>query len=337
MNKVISIGILFFLLISCSTLKKIDSELSPIVQRAKETSLYTARIDWRTINDTYIKLTEGKNSIEEKSNGYQFLVNSLKDKHASIRDASDYSIIVSYTGKTENTDKRDFDSNFINNTINNVDSKFSYRNKDGVGILKIVGVGPGDVKKQSDEIRNGLLKLKEQGIDKWIVDLRYNGGGNIEPMISGLAPLIGEGIIGGSVNLDNEPLVEFTIKESKFYNYGRLVCDMDNEPEINQEEKVAVLLSRYTISSGEMLGIAFKGRSNTIFLGEKSGGLTTGNGFDLIEDDKVYLVISQGVFNDRNGTAYIDGVNVDKEIEFDITATIENDKIIMEAIEWLKG
>ena len=336
MNKNISVGVLLVLLISCSTLKKIDSGLSPIVQRAKETSLYSHQIEWDKINRKYLSLTEGKNSIEERKSGYQFLINSLRDKHACIRDASDYSIIVSYTGAVENPDKRDFDSDFINNTINNVDSKFSYVTKAGVGILRIVGIGLGDVKKHSDEIRNGLVKLKEQGINRWIVDLRYNGGGNIEPMISGLAPLIGEGKIGGSVNLENEPLIEFTIEDSKFYNYGRLVCDMGNKPEISQDEKVVVLLSRYTVSSGEMLGIAFKGRPNTFFIGERSGGLTTGNGFDLIEEDKVYLVISQGIFIDRNGTTYKEGVNVDEEIEFDITATLENDKQIMRAIEWLK-
>ena len=72
---------------------------------------------------------------------------------------------------------------------------------------------------------------------------QINGGGNMEPMISGLAPLIGEGFIGGAINNRNE-IRDFKIENGQFFNYGRLSCEMDRNPQIDAKEKVAVLLSR---------------------------------------------------------------------------------------------
>ncbi len=320
---------------SCSLSQQETKELSPIVQKAKETSLYTDAIDWTKVNAEYLRLTKGKNTVADKMDGYQFLLNSLGDPHASLRSVEDYSILVSYDGEIKSKDKRKRDGEFMKTVINSPNATFSAQDIDEeIGILKIIGIGPGDVKKQADEIRKGLLDLKEKGISKWIVDLRYNGGGNIDPMISGIAPLIGEGYIGGSAYLDKEMAREYRIENAQFYNYGRLACEMSNEPKINPDEKVVVLLSKYTISSGEMLAVAFKGRPNTRFIGEYSGGLTTGTGFDLIEDE-VYLVIAQDIFCDRNKNVYNEHVDVDESIAFDHTATLELDKQIQRAIEWL--
>jgi C-terminal processing protease CtpA/Prc len=219
--------------------------------------------------------------------------------------------------------------------VNDVSARFSFKlleNK--IGYLKVVGIGQGNVKEQADFIRKGLVDLKEKGADKWILDLRFNGGGNMEPMISGLAPLIGEGHIGGAINNRNEVTRQYKIENGQFNNNGRIVCEMDDSPKIEATEKVAVLLSRYTISSGEMVAVAFKGRNNTRFIGEESAGYTTGNGFDQINEE-LALVISQDVFADRNNIRYDKSVGVDEKVEFQHSSDLKNDKQIAKAIEWL--
>lgn len=137
---------------------------------------------------------------------------------------------------------------------------------DNIGYLRVVGIGPGDVKSQSDIIRQGLLDLNKKGIHQWIVDLRFNGGGNIEPMISGLAPLIGNGFVSGAINQRGE------VKE---------------------------------------------------------------NGYDIISEDMA-LIISQGVFIDRNKVRYDHKVPVDDFIEFQHIVDLKNDNQVTRAIEWLK-
>ncbi len=227
--------------------------------KVKETSLYSDQVNWREVNSEFIKLVKGKENTDGLKKGLQYLINSLGDKHGSFRSAKDHSIIVSYNGEIKGINNRN--SEFVNTVINDISAKFSYKIlEDGIGYLKIVGIGPGDVKEQADFIREGLKDLKAKGVDKWIVDLRFNGGGNMEPMISGLAPLIGEGFVAGAINKDNE-IRDFTIENGQFFNYGRLVCKMDSLPEIKTNEKVAVLLSRYTIVR-RISSFAFKGRKN---------------------------------------------------------------------------
>ncbi len=316
---------------SCKGQKK-EITYHPIVLKAKETSLYSDQVNWKKVNAKFIELIKEEENAEGFKKGLQYLINSLGDKHGQFRSAKDNSLIVSYNGKIEGTDNRD--SEFINTVINDISAKFSYKLlNDGIGYLRIVGIGPGDVKEQSDFIRQGLIDLKSKGVDKWIVDLRFNGGGNMEPMISGLAPLIGEGFIAGSINKDNE-IRKYTIENGQFSNYGRLVCQMDNLPKVKSSEKIAVLLSRYTISSGELVAVAFKGRENTVFIGEATAGYTTGNGYDKINDDLV-LIISQDVFIDRNKNKYDGKVGVDEKIELQHNVSFENDNQINRAKEWL--
>ncbi|MFT6809252.1 MAG: carboxyl-terminal processing protease [Saprospiraceae bacterium] len=82
-----------------------------------------------------------------------------------------------------------------------------------------------------------------------------------------------------------------------------------------------------------MTAIAFKGRENTIFIGEAPAGYTTGNEWDQISED-ILLNISQSVFVDRNKNIYKAKVGVDIEIEFLTGLELEEDPNISKAIDW---
>lgn len=334
MKNIIKISVLFLMLNSCQGQNK-QIAFHPIVLKAKETSLYSKQVNWEEVNKKFIELTRDKETITELKAGLQYLINSLGDKHGVFRSTKDYSIIVSYTGKRKRTDGYiEWNSEFHNTVINDISAVFEYQLLDkNVGYLKVVSIGAGNVKQQADFIRSGLKDLKAQGVDKWIIDFRFNGGGNMEPMISGLAPLIGEGFIGGAMNAADE-IRPFEIRNGEFFNYNRLSCKMDANPKIETSEKVVVLVSRYTASSGEMTAITFKGRENTRFIGEPSAGYTTGNGYDVVTDD-LALVISKDIFIDRNKVIYVNRVGVDESIPFQHTITIKGDNQITRAIEWL--
>ncbi len=303
--------------------------MHPIVLKAKETSLYTERVNWQEVNSEFVSLIKDTTDLKQ---GLQYLINSLGDKHGMVRLAKDYSPVVWFTGGIEEQDNRDPD--FINTVINDVSVQFSYRwFGNEIGYLKLVAIGAGDVKDQADLIRAGLLELKGKGVNKWILDLRFNGGGNIEPMMAGLAPLVGSGFVGGAINNRGE-IREYKIENGQFFNYGRLVCEMDSLPEFSQIDKVVVLISRYTISSGEMVAVSFKGRKNTRFIGEETAGYTTGNGYDAITNE-LMLVVSQDVFMDRNKAVYENRVGVDEKIEFEHGVDLNSDSQVKRATEWL--
>ncbi|MFK8055208.1 MAG: S41 family peptidase [Saprospiraceae bacterium] len=331
MKSSLYIPLLFLLFTTCKS-QPANTTYAPIITKAQKVSLYSDAIDWEAVNTKYVELTEGKTSTEDLKPGLQYLINALEDKHATIRSAFDQSIIVSYSGELSGEDNRK--ANFINNVMNDVSAKFSYQLLgDSVGYLNIVGIGPGDVKAQADFIRHGLVELKAKGVDRWIVDLRFNGGGNIEPMLSGLAPLVGEGFIGGAINRTGD-IREYTIENDQFTNWGRLTCEMEEMPSVSADEKVVVLLSRYTISSGELVAVAFKSRDNTLFIGEETAGYTTGNGYEPVGEELV-LVISQDVFIDRNKNRYDGKVGVDEKSEFRHGVKMMDDNQVARAVEWL--
>lgn len=305
-----------------------------ILKRAMETSYYSNQVNWEAVSKEYLALAEGKETVEELKPALQYLINSLGDKHGGFRSASNYSLVVYYTGPVEGVDNRD--ANFVHTVINDVTAAFSYELlPDNTGYLKVVGIGPDKtIEEHAQIIRNGVKDLKSQGADKWILDLRYNGGGNMNPMIAGLAPLIGEGFIGGSVDANGDLLRSYEIKDGDFYDTENLVAPIGPEPRINPSEKVAVLLSRYTISSGELVAVAFKERPNTLFIGESTAGYTTANGWDPVSDELI-MVISQAVYVDRTNNRYDDRVGVDVEIEFVPTENKREDLQVLKALDWL--
>ena len=98
--------------------------------------------------------------------------------------------------------------------------------------------------------------------------------------------------------------------------------------------KVAVLLSRYTASSGELVAVAFKHRPFTRFIGEATAGFVTGNGYTPIHDE-IIMMISETYFVDRMNIAYQKKVDVDEEMEFDHSVNDLNDPQIKRALEWI--
>lgn len=95
------------------------------------------------------------------------------------------------------------------------------------------------------------------------------------------------------------------------------------------------LTSCWTVSSGEVVATCFKGRPNTKFFGEATGGFTTNNNWEII-NDQLILNISTGIYCDRNGIIYDKNIPVDVEIPFEVVKETEKDKSVIEAIKWLK-
>src|SRR2546423_13644564 len=48
----------------------------------------------------------------------------------------------------------------------------------------------------ADSLQKLIAGFDQQGIRKWIIDLRNNTGGNCWPMLTGLGPLLGNGVYG---------------------------------------------------------------------------------------------------------------------------------------------
>lgn len=323
----------------CSGQNEIRAVLDAVFTRTKQTSLYTSIVNWDSLQKEVYREAVHATTIRELKPAFEALLNGLNDKHGRILHAGDYSTIAAFTAfdKLNHPDKRIRDPATWK-IVNDTALQFEYKMLAGkTGYLRIVAIPPNaDIHKEAQRIRTAVKRLANLKAKKWIIDLRYNGGGNMHPMVSGIAPIIGDGKTGCLKNLEGEKLFDWEIKSGNFIYAGYQAIDLPNEPQFNYTPKVAVLTSRWTVSSGEVVATCFKGRPNTKFFGEMTGSFTTNNNWEII-NDLVILNISTGIFCDRNGISYEYNIPVDAEIPFDPANRVENDKCITEALKWLRA
>ena len=148
----------------------------------------------------------------------------------------------------------------------------------------------------------------------WIVDLQTNTGGNMWPMLAGLGPILGEGTLGGFLDVDNV-VVPWSYQDGVAME-GRHPRARTKGPAyrfIPESSPIAVLISRATASSGEAVAVAFQGRPQTRFFGEHTRGATTSNAQFPLRDGAI-LNLSVSWFVDRANRPYRTGVTPDETI-----------------------
>ncbi len=318
---------------------KMIAVLDTVLSRSKELSMYSSTVNWDSLQQQVYRKAENAKKVTDLKPAFEYLINQLRDHHGRVLSAADYSNLSWFTDYQQHRhpDKREMDMETWK-IVNNADARFTYTLlEDNIGYLNIVGIGPAvDIQEESKRIRAAVNELAEKKVDKWIIDLRYNGGGNMHPMMAGIAPLVGDGIVGSLVNLQKEKQFDWEIRNSNFIYFGYQAVDLPNNIVFTKPPRIAVLTSRWTVSSGEIVATALKGRPGTRFFGEATGGATTNTCFERIADE-VILCISTGIFCDRNGLAYEVNIPVDVEIPFKLVNDLKKDDAVKAAGKWLRG
>jgi hypothetical protein len=213
--------LLFNLTCFCQT--NIKAILDSVLLKTKETSMYITTVNWDSLQKQIYLKAENAKTIEDLKPAFELLLNQLRDHHGRILSAKNYSNIAYFTDyKNHRHPEKRVKELEIYKVINDTALKFEYKIlKNNVGYLKIVGIAANvDIEKESIKIRNAVISLSKQKIDKWIIDLRYNSGGNMHPMMAGIAPLVGNGIVGSLTNLEKKKLFDWEIKDANFIYDG---------------------------------------------------------------------------------------------------------------------
>ena len=151
----------------------------------------------------------------------------------------------------------------------------------------------------ADSIQSIIRTFDQKGIDKWIVDLRNNTGGNCWPMLAGVGPLLGNGIHGYFVS--SKSTIPISYKDGIVRQGSQARCIVSNPHSILSPKKaIVVLTGPYTSSAGEILALSFKGLTNAYLYGEPTSGLTTANATYPLSDGSM-LVLTVCKEADRTG------------------------------------
>ena len=170
----------------------------------------------------------------------------------------------------------------------------------------------------ADSLQHLIAEYDQKGINKWIIDLRRNTGGNCWPMLAGLGPLLGNGIYGYFVSEAEKIPFSYSNGVIMQGKYGR--CTVTSPYSCTpSSETIIVLTGANTSSAGEIVALAFKGKDNVHLYGEPTAGLTTANATYKLSDGSL-LVLTVCKEADRNGTIYEGKIQPDKFVKADRSA-----------------
>ncbi len=305
--------------------------LDKIIEHAENNSLYRKNVNWPSLKKEMYSLSKDADSVSQLKPALDLMLKKLNDTHGRFFHNNQY--LSYYSG-----DKKEHRKNMNSEVYNEIQSIQVYEFKtlvldDSIGYVRIVGLPMGDNQKMSNDIQNAVCKLVENGAKKWVIDLRFNGGGNMFPMVEGIASIIGDGIVGGTKGVTDDESSIWQIKNGDFF-YDEQNVAIENKCPISEVQKIAVLTSVYTASSGEALAVILKNRPKTRFFGNKTMGMVTATDYTPI-DSLTAMMISVSYYKDRKSNVYNEFVDVDEIIEFEPKVEIGEDKGINRAIEWL--
>jgi C-terminal processing protease CtpA/Prc len=273
-----------------------------MVSTIKKNSIYSDSLDWIKIKKDLTELSRGL-----KNDSY-LLVNYMKSQLRAIGDNH------SFFANDKQLKKLQECADCTKPYAKLIDSNTAY--------LSVPGF---IAKNKSSQLEfatliQHLIKSLDSNynIKYWIIDLRENWGGDMYPMIAGLAPIIGEGTYGYFVMPKKE-------REEWYYKKGKCGEEKKQYFEIkhpytlrNDSIKIAVLIGGNTASSGEAAAVSFIGKKNVKTFGNKSAGYTTGNeGYKLPND--WWIALATCWFSDRNGKLYLHNIEPDVILEKGIT------------------
>lgn len=283
--------------------------LNDAVDILKENSINKYTLDWESLRNQVLEMGKNAKNIKETYPAIRYALIQLGDNHSFFMTPEEYK---SYT--RPDLPIPGITLQLINNNI---------------GYIKIPGFrGSGNepAEKFAQQIQNKIKELDKFNIQFWIVDLGDNTGGNVWPMLLGLSPLLGEGIMGYLVDADSNYFNWGISKGGVFYN-DEQAGELPNPYCLkNKIKKLAVIIGSRTKSAGEAIAVSFKGAENTCFIGSCTQGKSTGNtGYDLSDGAKIYVTRTK--FADRNKNVY--GVPIKPDIESSYSYAKET------AIKWI--
>lgn len=298
--------------------------------------LHRKTVDWKTVEaETYTKLKSYdsfKASLAEitnlfdKLNATHCLVYRGDDKYTVTRKVISKDL-YSAQWKSKYDSKPSFE-------VKVLDGKYGYILMPG---MVFFDNSAENMHKIAQPLYDQIVDIKtNKKIDGWIIDLRFNTGGNSTPMLLALYDFLGNQDIWGELNENKKLVRKFKLKNGSYIQKSETIATINPSGVLLDQAKVALITGMFTGSSGEVTALAFKGRPNTVFIGQNTAGYTTGNVSYPLPFGAIFA-LTTGYDSDRNGNYYpyiSPDIMVSKQDNFnDLMA----DANIQEGIKFIRG
>ncbi|MEU2271439.1 S41 family peptidase [Streptomyces olindensis] len=292
------------------------SYLSAALDIMQKRSLTRHEVDWAHLRNEAFSQASGAQEPADTYRAIQSAVNLLHDGHSSFFDPKQVAELEAPVETFEGLRGRSLEGRF--------------------GYVSLPGV-QGAKQSYEQYVQRGRRAVAAADRSQpcgWVVDLRRNRGGNMWPMLAVVAPLLGDGEVGASVDADGRRFV-WTIKDGSPRYDGKSFGWSGVDALTTSDPPVAVLTSGATACAGEAVVVAFRGRPDTRFLGESTSGVPTGNQPHRLSDGAV-LNLTEVMGADRTGRTYDAPIPPDEELlTARRTVGTSQDRVLAAAKNWL--
>ncbi|HEX2532303.1 MAG TPA: S41 family peptidase [Chitinophagaceae bacterium] len=308
----------------------VDSALNILQHR----SLFARPLNWAVIRDSAHRMAAHATTYAEAAPAVQFAFNLLGDKHGWLV----------LEGKEYTNPFLLRDNSRINEATRAVITKPGIRKavlgKD-IAYLNIPFFGGQTGPKMNDfaqRLQDSLCAAVNKNTKGLVIDLRLNGGGNLFPMLVGVANVIGNGKWTESVNSLGEKDGELVLKDYSVTLLDTIVVKLTRMCGDHTRLPLTVLIGPATGSSGEQLAIVLGQRKGAVLVGEPTAGYVTDNNGFRLPGRENGIVIGESYTRDAKGQVYLkDVVPAIPVPGGDDFGNLEKDAKVQAAIRWIRN
>lgn len=296
-------------------LKTVDA----VINNAQLHALNSSLVNWDSLRQVVHESSKTAQSIEDLKPALQIVVDALQDKQAVFYNPT---TMLTLAGNQESV------------TVNSPGFAFTIL-ENNIRYIRLEHIPYGkDLQVYAQQIRAAVDSLMKGDALPWIVDLRYASGGDLKPLLSGIAPVMDEGLVAST--MDNKRKVKdlYTVHNGNFYLNQVAVGKFAPHATDHPNARVAVLISEHTRGAAEVIAIGLRGRKNTRFFGEATAGQSFG--MANIEISKnLAMRFSEMMYVDKKGNEYKGPIRPETKVKFSEASQTSSDTAIAQASLWL--
>ncbi|WP_322286898.1 S41 family peptidase [Aquimarina sp. 2201CG5-10] len=299
--------------------------------------LFKSKTNWETLKPIIQERALQSKSFKESLRVSTFLFDTIQDDHTQIF----YKDLHITNSHNREFTADDFSEQFITRYEAGAGFEAKVIKKE-YGYVRIPGillmnVSQDSLNAKSQQMYDKIIEVDTStSLKGWIIDLRFNSGGNAYAMIAALYHLLGDTVVYNGLDLNGEVKLIHRLENGNFYAGKKIEATVRARQKPDITIPVTFITGKLTASAGEDILVAFKGRDNISFIGEPTYGFLTGNDKFELPFEAVMAMTTEYIA-DRNNVYtknIIPDVVIEKQDNFD---DLTKDPNIIEAIKFINS
>lgn len=239
--------------------------------------LHRKTIDWNKVKTQYLKENLASNTFMEAFYGLQAFFDSIDCNHCQVFNDKGF---VKGTSKPLLYEDYSYEfgkkhSEGVKFSVSKLKNKYAYVE---VPSMFYPSLSKDSIDVISQKMYDQIIELDKNNNPKgWILDLRFNTGGDAYLMLAALYHFLGDKVVYTGLDVNKNVISVNQLKAGKFISGETIEREINAKNKPNLNVPIAIIMGNWTASAGEDVIVGFTDRKNVITIGEPTYGYLTGN------------------------------------------------------------